>query len=211
MITTDIFENARAQVAEYWDVLPLLLPELEKRYSISAANDVLTQNIESFLGVKGLAEVKFEEIIGRSSKSLDLLAQSFHFSRKTALKNYEHRDPVPLVHNTFDALVEVDDAYAARFLSEICKFMTEDDKNQRNIYGILGVILPAVSNQYQTAVAASQGTDPRRINHARELDRLKEDYKRKLDALLDYVKIIVRRPTAVSLQDFEFYARHRPK
>ncbi len=201
-----IVTSAERSRETYFDVLKLLQYELKERYDILIKADSLTPAIKKFLEKRDINyKVDLKKLVKNNIDGIILLGEAFHFVRKTALKNYEFRNPIPLVEITFYALEPTSNDYAAGFLKTFCELMTEDKRSQPNIAFVAEKILPDIASEYKSSLESIERY--RRDNHRYEKEKSKIDlsYNKLLDLVIEYTKAIIKGNT----EEFSHFRRKR--
>ncbi len=199
-----------AQKTEFEDILPLLLEELERRYKIPAKEDRLSSIIAGFLNYRQISyPPNLEHLLETNQTAAFVAGQAYHFVRKTTLKNYEFRNPVPLIYNSLDALESVPDAYVAKFLDTLCVLMTQDKKPQPNISFILEKIFPNITSEYNTVLKTIEAEIKDTHKYQKAKTTVVQGYIKLLGAVIDYAKFIVTNKHVPSTDDFQNYRRSK--
>ena len=208
MVTNNF--NPAAEKELYFDILPLLLDELERRYNIPAVDGVLTSRIAEFLSKRNLDhEANLEELVRTNTSEAVTIGQTYHFTRKTTLKNYEFRDPIPLIDATFDALEFSSNEYTSKFFRTVCELMTGDKKTQPNISFVLSRVLPHVASEYGVALKSVEAVAKDNHKYQKAKTALEQGYVKLLDGVLDYTKAIILNHRTASMDDFNEYRRSK--
>ncbi|MEK6984344.1 MAG: hypothetical protein AABX33_07255 [Nanoarchaeota archaeon] len=202
--------DAVAQKTEFEEVLPLLLEELRKKYRIRVDEDPLSSSIAEFLNERKIPyPPNLIQLLETDLTAAYAVGQAYHFTRKTAIKNLEFRNPVPLLQNSFGALESVPDSYAAKFLDTMCVIMTEDRRPQQNMSDILGKILPEITSEYKTALESIETVRSNGHKYQKNKTTILDGYIRILSALTDYTELVVKNGHVPSTDDFQSYRRSK--
>lgn len=185
----------------------VVVPLLEERHKVRIARDTFTDIVKESLEKRG---IHYQENLGdlrtRNKSAVAILGETFHFVYKFTIRNYEYRNPIPLLKLTFDALGPIDNEYAAKFLFAICALMPQDGKKKHSdtprLAGLVESVLPILFGEYTTSLGTIERYRKDEQQYRCKKSSLDSFYKKSLDLALEITERAIKQPITLDWKEF---------